>query len=336
MGNQNSSVNSFTDVNPETVEDLISRLEQLQQYNHKYPVAPNDNDDQGEHQELAQLSVLLKSVYDGYPDLLHGEATNRPLPLTFPPELLAEIKAECKEPIPDDASEEERKEIEKLRSILTDLQSFQQPLKPWSGDFPLSVNDISIQFLSQLLQSQVRDYVVKEIAQKRQPYRQFHVSVEYLEPNVTDSWRPDQLVLQVPDLNYLDSHGSAASREFNRELTFARECQDEIPLHVPRVFGVWDDGHADRVQRFLIAFHDEGYQDHHLNQNQTLPTLQTKNMGLSHYKTILRELAQYHAYFFDHAMVVSLTLLVQSQIGTIVASLFFAWLTIVSRTVGGC
>ena len=55
--------------------------------------------------------------------------------------------------------------------------------------------------------------------------------------------KPTRIVLQVPDHNAAALWGEwNAAKEYAREVAFVRKCTDEVPLRLPQVLGVWDDG----------------------------------------------------------------------------------------------
>ena len=356
MGNAGSWSEDGGAPDPRQVEELIALLEREQRKNADRPL-PLDSDscgdvDSQEVREFQQLQELLAELHARYPQLLHGEAGDDVAPLKLPAELLGDIQRELAVPIPDDCSEQELAEVQRLSALLAQLGRFEEPYRPWTGGWVREPADVTADLLSSVLQMPVHHFEVQEQHPRRAPFRELAVTahhhseeeeddddeekeLELEEDNgeagddgntkIGDSATPRRMppthvVLQIPNASFLQRYGEAASRQFLREVTFMRHCVDEIPLETPALLGVWDDGRGTDMQNFLLVFRDVGHcsvrdasatattgpqqalpPGSAATEHGVHPSLDT----LEHVRQVLRDLAQFHGYFFSHAMVVS-------------------------------
>ena len=358
-------------------------LEREQRKNEKLPLFDCDDGaagldgslETGEQREFQQLQDLLSQVHANYPDLLLGKAGDNVGPLKLPPDLLADVEAELSTAFPTgaaDCTEAEREEIHKLSAMLAELQSFSEPIRPWKGGWILEPSDVDKTFLTSLLGSPVETFQIEEEYSRRPAYRFFAVHAKLGGDETGRGARKTNsqgrsILLQVPNRKFRETTmASQLTREFHREVTFLRDYQDEIPLKVPAIVGVWDDGQGiDGTENFLIATLDVvdrasaaqgSLSPSRISQSQVSPEITTSSMNqtatglqsdvqvnsstpnadgssssssknssssdnnnhgrgsesklhptlndMENFRQVLRDLAQFHGYFFNHAMVV--------------------------------
>lgn len=344
MGNSTSvSDRSANNIPAELVEELIAQVERQVDHLRCKPLRLDESHGLSyERMKVRKLKELLMQVYTLYPELLKGEADHDVAPIKLPLELMEDVRQECKISLPatKNCTDDELEEMQRLTKFLKQLDRFHQPLRPWEGDWILEPEQVTLEFLSKLLGADVRDFVVKEAYQDQQPVKHCpcrYFAIRVLFKNKDDEMKkPSRLMLHVPSVAFLDENDSVTvSSIFRKKVVFYRDLYQEIPLHCPGLVGVWDDGSATNMRRFLIVTRDictrffprdkkENGESSTYNQNAFKTTINNNNFlnksaaanvpvsadcnqfasSTLDIRRVLDELAHFHGHFFYHTIVV--------------------------------
>jgi hypothetical protein len=286
MGND-ESVPAAAAPSPDVLEEFILQLEREHDRNVRRPLRVDLSGRMHPETllEHEQLRALMEQVYRLYPELLQGEANADVGPLQLPADIMADVLAAADDGEDQYAgcSKAARAEAVHLANLLRELLMVYEPLRPWTGGWIVRPEDVTKEFISELLGGgvSVRDLAVKEVDSFNPAVRLLAVRLQYPAGSSSTSAdgeangvglrfsssngssssssskrRPTRLLLHVPDVRFLTSRGAAASQAFQREVAFFREFHHEIPLHTTDLVGVWDDGRGGAMQRFLVVTRD--------------------------------------------------------------------------------